>query len=93
VAEEVHAMETLAEQLEAARRARSNAEAAERFWEAHYQELLKLYPEQFVAVHDDAVIAVSAALDDLTQKLDLKGVDPSDLWVRFITREPGKLLR
>jgi hypothetical protein len=60
------------------------AERQRLFWEEHYQEFLRAYPDQFVAVHDGDVVAVSDDLQDLNASLKRLRLQPSDVWVRYI---------
>jgi hypothetical protein len=66
--------------------------AAEReFWREHHQQYLEQYPEQFVAVHDGAVVADSD-LEQILRILEKKRLEPGRVWVRFITADAGRVM-
>ena len=58
-----------------------DAEREDAFWEAHYKEFLEQYPDQFVAVRDDRVVAVAYDLRDLLSSLRRQGLEPTDTWI------------
>jgi hypothetical protein len=64
------------------------------FWAEHYQELLKQYPEQFVAVDKDrgTVVAADPHLDPLLEMLQAQGIARDRVWVRFLRVYPGYLI-
>lgn len=69
------------------------AEAIDRFWAEHHDELLAGYPEQFVAVKDGEVVASNTDLALLIYDLRDQGLSPrTDVWIEFITANVGKLL-
>ncbi len=68
------------------------AETEEAFWQRHYAELVKEHPEEFVAVSDGSVVAHSPNLQQLFQLVETKGVEPTQVWVRFITSEPHNMM-
>ena len=78
--------------LEDARRALIEAEAQQAFWQAHSGELLQKYPDQFVAVKDGAVVATSPDLLKLVEILETKELDVRDVWIRFMTADPRRLI-
>lgn len=61
----------------------NEAEREYRFWQEHYQEFLRRYPDQFVAVHDGQVVAVSDDLSDLTASLANLDLRPTDVWSHY----------
>jgi hypothetical protein len=65
----------------------------QRFWDAHYAELLATYPEQFVAVKDGRVVATNTDLALLVYELRDHGIDArTDVAIQFITAKSGSLL-
>ena len=71
----------------------AEAEAIQRFWEEHYLELLKAYPEQFVAVKDGRVIAAHSDLAMLAYELRDRGLDArTDVAIQFISSRSATLL-
>jgi hypothetical protein len=59
------------------------AEQERLYWEEHYQEFLHRYPDQFVAVRDGRVVAVSDHLSGLTASLKELGLQPTDVWSHY----------
>jgi predicted N-acetyltransferase YhbS len=78
--------------LDRAHAALREAEAERSFWEQHAVELLRRFPDQFVAVRDGEVVASGAELPDLIAQLKAKGISPSGLWIRFLATDPRRLL-
>ena len=76
----------------AVRAARKAAEDQLRFWTEHHAELLDRYPDQFVAVVNNEVVATSSDLLQVVQALEAKGLEPRRAWVRFITADPRRYL-
>jgi len=69
------------------------AESIQRFWEVHYDDLLKRYPEQFVAVRDDKVVAANPDLALLIYHLRDMGLDArADVAIEFVTARAKSLL-
>lgn len=65
----------------------------DQWWEAHYDALLADYPEQFVAVQGDAVVASNPDLALLVYELRDLGLSPrEDVAIEFITASKGDLL-
>lgn len=69
-----------------------HAEAEQKFWEKHRDELSQKYPDQFVAVVDGAVIATATDLQQLLYALRTKSVDPPMAWVRFMASRPRQMI-
>ena len=44
------------------------------YYQAHYEELLEQYPEQWVAIYDEQVVGASPDFDQLLDDLNTKGV-------------------
>jgi hypothetical protein len=73
----------------------SLAEAArlEQFWATHYQELLRAFPEQFVAVRDGEVVASNPDLAMLVYELRDRHLNArTDVAIQFISSRSGTLL-
>lgn len=69
------------------------ARAVEAWWEAHYDELLQSFPEQFVAVRDGHVVASNPDLALLAYELRDLGLSPrDDVAIELITASRGNLL-
>jgi hypothetical protein len=63
------------------------AEAVQRYWNDHYRDLLEEYPEEFVAMQDERVVASHSSLPALIDILHQHGIDVArDVSIRFITR-------
>lgn len=67
------------------------AAAEQAYWTTRYDELLRVYPEQFVAVVDGRVVATSGDLQELLAVLARNQIEPTQVWVRFITADPHRL--
>lgn len=78
--------------VEDAERAWQERQAKKQYWGEHYQEFLKRWPNQFVAVYKGDVIAVSPDLETVFEPTTNRGLPPQRLWLRFITDDPSKLL-
>lgn len=85
-------MATTTPRLEDSRAAWDEARDRESFWHEHYAEFLQRYPDHFVAVRDGQVLAWSRDHDDLMRQLNGLGLGPTDVWVRFITADPRRLM-
>jgi hypothetical protein len=70
--------------LEQADEARREAEAKDAFFQEHWQEFLQKYPDHFVAVLDEQVIAHAPDLVELIDVLEKRGLKPTDIWMRFV---------
>jgi len=60
-----------------------DAERERAFWQEHHDEFLREYPDQFVAVKDGRIVAVSYDLRDLIADLRQHGMEPVDVWLHF----------
>lgn len=78
--------------LNSARAAIADAEAEQAFWASHHAELMAKYPEEFVAVSKGAVVAHSPKLQQLIQLIEGLHVDPTHVWVRFVTADQRNML-
>ncbi len=77
---------------ETARETLKEAQGEQVFWEKLYPELLERYPDQFVAVQHGEVIANNPDLTRLVVLLEAKHIDPTKVWVRFISSKSNRLL-
>jgi hypothetical protein len=67
-------------------------EVESQYWRDNYNRLLAEYPEQFVAVLDGEVVAVSSELEELMRILQQNGIDPLVALVEFLTDDRDKLI-
>lgn len=71
----------------------AEAAAIQEFWETNYKRLLALYPEQFVAVRGEDVVATAAELGELLNTLAALGLDPRiDVAIEFISSRSNSLI-
>ena len=71
---------------------REAADEQEKFWQEHYQEFLEKHPDQFVAVYKGSIVATNEDLQQLVHIVRDTGMKVSDVWVRFITANPRRVL-
>ncbi|MGH2584738.1 MAG: DUF5678 domain-containing protein [Dehalococcoidia bacterium] len=78
--------------LEALQTAMRDAERQRAFWQAHREEFLRKYPNQFVAVKDGVVVATADDLQELV--LALRGLElrPDEVWVQYMDPKPQTLI-
>jgi len=63
------------------------------FWDAHRAEYTRSYPEQFVAIVDNKLVAHDLDLRTLLERLGSLGIDLGDVWVEYmVTSERPFLL-
>jgi len=74
---------------EAATAAWRRADEERMFWQDHYRELLQQYPDQFVAVKDGKPIATGADLSEMLSELERLGLEPSEVWLRYLNAHPA----
>ena len=60
------------------------AEGETAFWAEHYQEYVRKYPDQFVAVHDGEVVVASPDLESLLEQLAVRGLNVQSVRTRFV---------
>jgi hypothetical protein len=71
----------------------AEAQARQAWWDDHYDELLTRYPDQFVAVMKNEVVAANRDLDELIAELANRHPDTQfDADIEFITAEHGSLV-
>ncbi len=63
------------------------AEGETAFWAEHYQEYVRKYPDQFVAVHDGKVVATSPDLESLLEQLAARSLNVQRVSTRFIASD------
>lgn len=68
------------------------AECEEAFWRDHFNELLELHRDHFVAVYDGKVVAAASDLGEVVNVLQVKGITPRDAWIRYISRDARNML-
>ena len=80
-----------AEQDDPAARARQWEEGrrSREFMAAHYRELFRQYPDQWVGVYREEVVAVAPTLPELLEKGEAKGVPRGIMRVRFMNTNRG----
>lgn len=59
-------------------------------WREHYQEYVKLYPDQFVAVAktEGCVVAASPTLEGVIGLAEERGYRLGSVWIEFIAATP-----
>jgi Family of unknown function (DUF5678) len=78
--------------LEGLRERFDEADRELQWWAEHQAEFVKLYPDQFVAVHNGEVVAVANSIGGLKKKLAAKSLGFDDVKSSFITADPSKLI-
>lgn len=78
--------------LDQAKDALRQADGGKAFWHAYARELLAKYPDQFVAVHKGEIIATNSNLRQLIRDVKVKGLNPGQVWVRFLASNPERRL-
>ncbi|MFQ6128343.1 MAG: DUF5678 domain-containing protein [Thermoplasmata archaeon] len=63
------------------------AEKRSVFLESRREELKKKYPDQYVAVGKERIVAVAKTMKTLMAKLKRKGLEAREVTVEFIARE------
>ena len=76
--------------IESARRAWEEAEREDAFWHEHYDDYLKQYPDQFVAVTkaDGQFVAANVDADRLIDTIKANGLTVKQVWVRWMAATP-----
>ena len=57
------------------------------FYEAHFHELRKKYPEQWVGILNEKVAAIADSRDALRDKCKAKGIPMNAMYVRRLSKE------
>ncbi|MFN8558340.1 MAG: hypothetical protein U0531_13685 [Dehalococcoidia bacterium] len=73
-------------------RAARDAAEEQAYWHGHYQDLLRQYPERFVAVVAGEVVASAGSLAQLLEATARRGLQPGEFWLRFVTSDIRTLL-
>lgn len=80
-------------ELEKLRYARDDGERRRNFWVAHWGELQKLHPDEWVAATEDGtVVAHSHELLYLWGFLEGRGLAPSDVYVEYLDTGQRRLV-
>ena len=78
--------------VEGIRKGFAEMNAAWRRMDRESDTLLKLYPEKWVAMSKDGVVAVGDSLEGIFDKVDELGLRRNSIDVKFITAHPQKLI-
>ncbi len=62
------------------------------YYEAHREELLDRYPEQWVAVFNEQVVSTAPTVEQVLRGLSAKGVPPGQGLVEHLTRHDELLI-
>ncbi len=62
------------------------------YFEAHREELLEHYPDHWVAIYNQAVVAAAKQLPQLLRKLDKLGVPRGEAFVEHVSGEDDVLV-
>ena len=62
------------------------------YYEAHHEELLKKYPEQWVAIFDQQVVGASPDYEKLFDDLQAKGYSVGHVLVEYLTTHDELLI-
>ena len=62
------------------------------YYEAHREELLEQYPEQWVAIFNQQVVGASPDFDQLLDDIEGKGVRVGQVLVEYLTRKDELLI-
>lgn len=68
------------------------AQRASAFVQENLDYLMQTYPDQSIAVRDDAVVAAGKDSHQLTEHILAAGFEPAEVWTFFIPAEPRRLL-
>ena len=67
-------------------------EIDDRFIAAHFDEWLERYPDMYVAVYKEELVAVAPNSTELVKKIEAKGIRPGVARWRFLPSEPFNLM-
>ena len=73
-----------------ARLAFEEAQAQDQFWADHWQEFLVSHLNKYIAIRDRQVVASHDDLETLHAILRDRDIDPTSVWVRFVTNDPRR---
>lgn len=78
--------------LQGAEEAFERARIKDAFWQDHFPRLLAKHRDSFVAVAEREVVAVDRDLYQLVDALRARGLDPTEVWIQFMTDDPDQVL-
>ncbi len=78
-------MDTVQEELKRFKRDTS-------YYEAHHQELLDQYPEQWVAIYEQRVVGTGPDFEELLGELKSKGFSVGQVLVEYLTLREDLLI-
>ena len=84
--------ETKRRLIEYAERALLSFEANHRYLREYHAELLKEYPDQWVAVHDQEVVASDSKIEGLFKKVDQLGIHRGEVAGKFMNTHPKPMI-
>lgn len=70
----------------------AEAQIQDAFWREHQHELLAKYPDQFVAMRRDKIVASSPKLQTVLEQLEQRGIDRADVRIRFVSLDPRRYM-
>jgi hypothetical protein len=54
------------------------------YWERHYPAFLAQYPDEWIAVYEDTIVAHAPHVWDLINALEDRGIDAREAWITFL---------
>jgi actin-like ATPase involved in cell morphogenesis len=70
----------------------ARAEAQDAYYRQHVRELLARYPDHFVAIKPDGVVAASRDIETLLKELAERGIDRRDIGIRYLETNPRRYI-
>lgn len=58
------------------------------YLDQHYEELLEQYPEQWVAIYNQRVVAHAKDIWELVRQVREGGIPPGDIFQSYLTKNP-----
>ena len=66
---------------------------ADAIWvDDHREELLKQYPDQWIAVYNQQVVGSAAEIEELVEQLERDGFPPNHIFTEYLTDEEDILI-
>lgn len=65
-----------------------NARQEQEFWARNYRRLVAGYPDQFIAVRENKVVATGSDLEELMAAVAALGLSYREVWSRFMMTTP-----
>lgn len=62
------------------------------YLEQHREELLRQYPEQWIAIYHQQVVGAANDLRRLIRQLERKGIPPGEVFEEFLTNKDELLI-